>query len=226
MLPASAPVLDGVEMAGFNAACGAVGGDYYAFFEYPGKGAGVALGDVSGKGMPAALMMTALDARVRAIAEEPGDLGALMTRLNKSTSVNCPGNKFVTFFFCTIDAASGQLAFANAGHNPPIVIRATGEAEILEGGGPPLGILSAFQYGEMAAQLAAGDMLAIFSDGVTEAINAADEEFGDERLIDVLRRVRLQPAADVIQAVSRAVTEFAAGRAQSDDITLVVVKRV
>ncbi len=225
MLPAAAPQVEGAELAGFNAPCGAVGGDYYAFFSYGGRKGGVALGDVSGKGMPAALMMTALDARVRALAEDLGDVGAFMTRLNKSTCVNCPGNRFITFFFCVLDASSGDLSFASAGHNPPLLMRASGAAEWLEGGGPPLGILAKMSYGESKAHLDAGDILAIYSDGVTEAINSADEEFGEDRLVEVLHRTRDQPAEAIVLAIRNAVTQFAAGRAQSDDITLVVVKR-
>ena len=225
MLPSSAPKVEGAELAGFNAPCGAVGGDYYAFFAYGGGRGGVALGDVSGKGMPAALMMTALDARVRALAEEPGDIGAFMTRLNKSTCVNCPGNRFITFFFAVVDASTGELGFSNAGHNPPLVMRSSGDSQWLEGGGPPLGILAAMSYAEMKARLDSGDILAIYSDGVTEAINAADEEFGEDRLLEVLRSNREQPADAIVRAIRSAVTQFAAGRAQSDDITLVVVKR-
>jgi sigma-B regulation protein RsbU (phosphoserine phosphatase) len=162
---------------------------------------------------------------MQALAEDPGDLGTFMGRLNKATCVNCPGNRFITFFFCVLDGGSGELAFANAGHNPPIVMRASGDAESLEGGGPPLGILRAAPYREMRALLGPGDVLAIYSDGVTEANNGAEEEFGDDRLTDVLRRNRHERAEVIVEAVRNAVTEFAAGAAQSDDITVVVAKR-
>jgi serine phosphatase RsbU (regulator of sigma subunit) len=225
MLPDKAPQVDGADVAGFNAACRTVGGDYYDFFTHPGGAIGLALGDVSGKGMPASLMAMALHARVQVLAEEPGDLAAFMTRLNKATCVKCPSNRFITFFFCRLDARTGNLAFANAGHNPPVIVRASGKAEMLEGGGPPLGILSMAPYSEMRAQLEPGDVLAIYSDGVTEASNAAQEEFGEERLIDVLSRRRAEPAAAMVQAVTEALTEFAAGAPQADDITLVIAKR-
>src|ERR1035437_5767949 len=118
MLPDEAPRVPGADLAGFNAACRTVGGDYYDFFPYAGSRVGLALGDVSGKGMPASLMMMALHARVQVLAEDPGDLAWFMTRLNKATCAKCPSNRFITFFFSVLDAATGELAFANAGHNP------------------------------------------------------------------------------------------------------------
>jgi sigma-B regulation protein RsbU (phosphoserine phosphatase) len=203
-----------------------VGGDYYDFFPYADGRVGLALGDVSGKGMPASLMMMALHARVQVLAEDPSSLASFMTRLNKATCANCPSNRFITFFFCVLDASTGALGFANAGHNPPIVIRASGEAELLEGGGPVLGVLPIAPYGEMHAQLERGDMLVLYSDGVTEATNLAYEQFEEERFIDVLKRHRAGPAAGVVQAVVNSLAEFTAGAPQADDITLVVAKRL
>jgi serine phosphatase RsbU (regulator of sigma subunit)/pSer/pThr/pTyr-binding forkhead associated (FHA) protein len=225
MLPAKAPIVPGVELAGFNVACRTVGGDYYDFFPYANGKVGLTLGDVSGKGMPASLMMMALHARVQVLAEDPGNLGAFMVRLNKATCATCPSNRFITFFFCVLDPASGDLAYANAGHNPPILVRANGDAEMLEGGGPVLGILSIAPYSEMHATLAEGDMLVLYSDGVTEANNPAFDQFDEERFIEVLKANRHQPAGKIVEAVTGALTEFCAGAPQADDITLVVAKR-
>src|SRR5581483_10059738 len=149
MLPARSPQTENADLAGFNAACKTVGGDYYDFFAYPDGRVALALGDVSGKGMPASLMMMALQSRVQVLAEDPQELGAFMMRLNKATCAKCPSNRFITFFFCVLNPATGGLAFANAGHNPPVVVRASGEAEMLEGGGPVLGILPIASYAEM-----------------------------------------------------------------------------
>ena len=226
MLPDEAPRVPGADLAGFNAACRTVGGDYYDFFPYTGSRVGLALGDVSGKGMPASLMMMALHARVQVLAENPGDLAAFMTRLNKATCAKCPANRFITFFFSVLDAATGELAFANAGHNPPIVIRASGESQMLEGGGPVLGVLPIAPYSEQREHLGPGDVLVLYSDGVTEANNANFDEFGEERFIEVLKRHRHEPAAGIVTAVTNALGEFAAGAPQADDITLVVAKRV
>jgi len=226
MLPDHAPNVPGVELAGFNLPCRTVGGDYYDFFPYPDGKVGLTLGDVSGKGMPASLMMAELHARVQVLAEDPGDLGPFMVRLNKTTCAKCPSNRFVTFFFCVLNPDTGDLSYANAGHNPPILVRANGTAEMLDGGGPVLGILAAAPYQEMRAKLDHGDMLVLYSDGVTEANNPDFEQFDDERFIQVLKQHRHQPATAIVEAVTRAVTEFCAGAAQADDITLAVAKRL
>jgi sigma-B regulation protein RsbU (phosphoserine phosphatase) len=226
MLPDQAPDVPGADLAGFNAACRTVGGDYYDFFTYDGAKVALALGDVSGKGMPASLMMMALHARVQVLAEDPSDMAHFMTRLNKSTCAKCPSNRFITFFFCVLDASTGDLAFANAGHNPPIIMRASGEAQMLEGGGPVLGILPTAIYREQHAHLEEGDMLVLYSDGVTEANNPSFDEFGEDRFIEVLRQYRNEPATSIVEAVTKALTDFAAEAPQADDITLVVAKRL
>ena len=226
MLPDKAPDVRGADLAGFNMACRTVGGDYYDFFKYPDGRVALALGDVSGKGMPASLIMMQLHARVQVLAEDPGNLAQFMTRINKATCAKCPSNRFITFFFSVLNAATGDLAYANAGHNPPILVRANGDAEMLEGGGPVLGILSIAPYAEMHAHLERGDMIAIYSDGVTEANNVAYDEFEEERLVEVLKANRNEPAEVIVQAVIKAVTEFSAGAPQADDITLLIAKRL
>jgi len=226
MLPQAPPSVAGTDLAGFNVACRTVGGDYYDFFPYADGRVGLALGDVSGKGMPASLMMMALHARVQVLSEDPGDLGPFMVRLNKATCAKCPSNRFITFFFCVLDPRTGDLAFANAGHNPPILVRANGEIRMLEGGGPVLGILSIAPYKEQHVDMQPGDMLVLYSDGVTEATNLAYDEYGEERFIDTLREHRKEPAAAIVQAVTKSLTDFTAGAPQADDITLVVARRV
>jgi serine phosphatase RsbU (regulator of sigma subunit)/pSer/pThr/pTyr-binding forkhead associated (FHA) protein len=226
MLPDKAPQIPGADLAGFNVACRTVGGDYYDFFQYSDERVGLALGDVSGKGMPASLMMMALNARVQVLAEDPGNLGAFMSRLNKATCARCPSNRFITFFFSVFDVSTGELTFANAGHNPPILVRADGRAEMVEGGGPVLGILPIAPYAEMHTSLEHGDMIVLYSDGVTEATNPAYDEFGEERFIQVLTQNRTQPATAIVEAVTKALTEFASGAPQADDITLVVARRL
>jgi serine phosphatase RsbU (regulator of sigma subunit) len=226
MLPAKAPDVPGADLAGFNLACRTVGGDYYDFFKYPDGRVALTLGDVSGKGMPASLMMMALHARVQVLAEDPGNLAQFMTRINKATCANCPSNRFITFFFSVFNASTGELAYANAGHNPPILVRANGDAEMLPGGGPVLGILPIAPYSELRAQLDHGDMLVLYSDGVTEANNTAFEEYDEERFIEVLKANREKPAFQIVQAVIQAVTQFSSGAPQADDITLVVAKRL
>jgi phosphoserine phosphatase RsbU/P len=226
MLPDSSPQVTGADLAGYNAACKTVGGDYYDFFKYSDARVGLALGDVSGKGMPASLMMMALHARVQVLAEDPGDLGGFMARLNKATCENCPSNRFITFFFSVFDAATGEVRYANAGHNPPILVRASGEAEMIEGGGPVLGILEIAPYSEARTHLNRGDLLVLYSDGVTEANTTAYEEYGEERFIEVLSKHRNEPATAIVDAVTRSLAEFTGDAPQADDITLVVAKRL
>ena len=226
ILPETAPEVPGLDLAGFNAPCRTVGGDYYGFVTYPGGRVGLALGDVSGKGMPAALMVMAFEARLRVLAEDEDSAASVVSRLNKITCENCPSNRFITFFFGILDAARGQLAYANAGHNPPLVVRASGEVEMLQGGGPVLGILPTASYTQDKARLAAGDLLVIYSDGVTEATNTAEEEYGEGRLAEVLRSRRGEAAAAIVDAVTESLHQFTSGAPQADDITLVVAKRV
>jgi sigma-B regulation protein RsbU (phosphoserine phosphatase) len=226
MLPGVAPQIPGLDLAGFNVPCRTVGGDYYDFFTYPQGRVGLALGDVSGKGMPASLMMMALHARVQVLAEDPGDLASFMSRLNKTTCANCPSNRFITFFFSVLDSVTGELRSANAGHNPPIIVRASGQAEMLEGGGPVLGILPIAPYSERRSALGNGDMLVLYSDGVTEANDINQNEFGEERFIEVLQLNRDKPAAAIVDAVTSALSQFTAGAPQADDITLVVARRL
>lgn len=226
MLPDKAPAVPGTDLAGYNAPCRTVGGDYYDFFPFSDGRVAMALGDVSGKGMPASLMMMALQARVQVLAEDPGDLGAFMSRLNKATCAKCPSNRFITFFFCVLDTRTGELAFANAGHNPPILVRKSGQAELLEGGGPVLGILPIAPYREQHTRLEPGDMLVLYSDGVTEANNVNHDEYDEPRFIEVLTANRERPALEIVDAVTKSLAEFTAGAPQADDITLVVAKRV
>jgi phosphoserine phosphatase RsbU/P len=225
-LPERAPSVPGLELGGYNAPCRTVGGDYYDFLAFPNGGVALALGDVSGKGMPASLMMMALQARVQVMAPESADLASMMTRLNEITTANCPPGCFITFFFCTLDPATGKLLYCNAGHNPPIVIRADSRAEYLSVGGPVLGVLAGARYEEVPVTLERGDLLVIYSDGVTEATNPQDEEFGEERLADLLRQHSTEPASAVIQAVTEAVAAWTQGAPPADDVTLVVARRV
>lgn len=225
LLPESAPVVHGVELAGFNAACRTVGGDYYDFFNYPDGRVLMLCGDVAGKGMPAALLMSSLQARVQVLAEEGDDLATMMTRLNRAISAKCPDNRFITLFIAALDPKSGELSYCNAGHNPPVLVRANGDVETLEGGGIILGIMPKAPYSEMKTRLEVGDILVLYSDGVTEAANLADEEFGEDRLAKIVLDNEESSAAEIIEIALAAVTEWIQGAAPADDVTLVVARR-
>ena len=226
ILPAGAPEIQGIDLAGHNAACRTVGGDYYDFLLYPEGQVGLVLGDVAGKGMPAALLMSSLQARVQVLAEAPGDLAGLMARLDRSIASNCPRNRFITLFFGVLDAKNGDLMYCNAGHNPPLILRRDGQLESLEGGGTVLGILPELGYEEFRSRLEPGDLLAVFSDGVTEAQNPGEEEFGEGRLADLLAAHRGEPADQVIERVNEALDDWTAGAPAADDITLLVARRL
>lgn len=224
-LPAQAPQVAGLDLAGHNAPCRTVGGDYYDFFPYPNGRVAMVLGDVSGKGMPASLLMMSLQARVQVLIEEPENLGAAMTRLNRLTATNCPSNRFITFFMCVLDGATGELAFSNAGHNPPLVMRASGSAEWLDAGGCVLGVMPMMKYEESRNRLGTGDVLVVFSDGLTDALNPQGEEFGEARLEAVVRQHRGEPSAAILEGVNRAIAEWAAGTPLPDDLTLLVARK-
>lgn len=225
-LPGVAPTVKGLDLAGHNAACRTVGGDYYDFFPYEGGRIAMVLGDVSGKGMPASLLMMGLQARVEVLIQEPKDLAEVMTKLNRITSANCPSNRFISLFFCILDGETGDLTFCNAGHNPPQIIRTDGSCEQLKGGGPVIGILPSIQYQEYKVHMEVGDTLCIYSDGVTEAADPDSEEFETERLAEAIAKSRHLSAEQIVKDVNKAVADFTRGAPQSDDITLVIARRV
>jgi sigma-B regulation protein RsbU (phosphoserine phosphatase) len=226
LLPRRAPLVQGLDLAGNTAACRTVGGDYYDFLTFPDGKVAALVGDVAGKGMPASLLMSSLQARVQVLFEDSGDLAAKVTRLNKTVSTNCPDNRFITLFICVINPVTGALVYTNAGHNPPLLVRSTGEVETLSTGGIVLGIMPGFQYEEGRVRMERGDVLVMYSDGVTEAARASDDEdFGEARLADVIRKNADRPAEMIVRAVLDEVAAFTEGAPAADDITLVVARR-
>ncbi|MBC8166307.1 MAG: SpoIIE family protein phosphatase [Bryobacteraceae bacterium] len=226
LLPSKAPVVPGLELAGYNAASRSVGGDYYDFLTYPDGKLGLVLGDVSGKAMPAALLMSSLQARLRVLAEDITDVADLMTRLNRHTAANTPSNRFVTLFFLLIDPLTGGFEYTNAGHNPPYLVQKNGELKALEGGGLILGLFPQARYQSFKGALEPGESIVIFSDGVTEATTSANDEYGEERLEETLRLNREKSAGEMVHAITKSVSDFVAGAPAADDLTLVVVRRV
>jgi phosphoserine phosphatase RsbU/P len=219
--------VEGFDIGAKTVASRAVGGDYYDFIKYPDGRVAIMVGDVAGKGMPAALLMSSLQARVHVVFEEPDDLAKKLTRLNKSTCANCPDNRFITFFTCILDPKTGKVVYSNAGHNPPLVVRASGGFETLEGaGGMILGILPMSQYEEATVTLESGDVLVLFSDGVTEEVDPDDQQFGDDRLAKMVALMRDRPSAEIVQEVHRAVHAFTQGKPAADDITIVIARRL
>ena len=226
LLPSRPPVVPGVDLAGYNVPCRTVGGDYYDFLPYADGRVAIIVADVAGKGMPAALLMSSLQARVQVLVEDAPDLASMVTRLNRVITSTCPSNRFITFFMAVLEPSTGEMVYCNAGHNPPLLVRTNGQVETLEGGGMILGILPKAQYSEQRTQLNTGDVLVLFSDGVTEGVKAGtDEEFGEDRLAEAIQRSARLPANEIIESINREVAEWAAGNAPADDVTLVVVRR-
>ena len=226
LLPGKAPVIAGLDIAGKTVACRTVGGDYYDFLQFPDGRVGLLIGDVAGKGMPASLMMSSLHARVHVLFEDGDDLAQKVTRLNKTTCQNCPDNRFITFFMTVADPATGELVYSNAGHNPPLLVRKAGGFDMLKGGGMILGILPKSVYTESRVAMQPGDVLVLFTDGVTEATDPQGEDFGDERLAALVASMEDRPTADIVEAIHSAVAEYTQGAPAADDITVVVVRRL
>jgi len=226
LLPSEGPPIDGYQLCGSSVPCRAVGGDYYDYIELPGGRCAIGLGDVAGKGLPAALLMCSLHATLRALVELDLPPAETMARINRLLARSIPANRFVTFFLGILDPARHALLYVNAGHNPPILVRAGGDPELLERTGLPLGLFETSAYEARAAALRPGDLLLCYSDGVTEERNAAGEEFGEERLLSLARRPGNDGPAAIVERVTAALGEHHAGSPPQDDITLVVLKRV
>jgi phosphoserine phosphatase RsbU/P len=226
LLPSIPPSIPGIELAGCNLSCRTVGGDYYDFFLFPGGRLGIVVADVAGKGMPAAMMMSKLQAHMQVFAEEAEDPAIIVKRLNRNISAKCPNNRFITFFLGVLDPETGEFRYCNAGHNPPLLVRHDRSVEMLEGGGIILGIVPDAEYETQTVQLDRGDLIALYSDGVTESMPfESEEEFGEEKLGKVLKANVGQHAKVVMDHVLAAITEWTAGAGFADDVTLVIARR-
>jgi sigma-B regulation protein RsbU (phosphoserine phosphatase) len=223
--PTAPPIVPGYELQGISFPCYEIGGDYYDFIQRDDGRLVVALGDVSGKGTAAALLMSSLHAAIHAQAGTHDSLVDTISAVNRYLAENIPANRFVTLFCAELDPASGALSFLNAGHNPPLIVHSAGTVEQLASGGLPLGIKADAEYREGRTQLQYGDVLVIYSDGVTEATSPTGEEFGPTRLYDVVSRNIDASAAGIRDRIESALTKFAQGTRAADDITLVIVKR-
>src|SRR5947208_4572612 len=225
-LPSKAPQVTGYELQGISFPCYEIGGDYYDFIERENGNLLVALGDVSGKGTAAALLMSSLHAAVHAQADANDSIVKTIAAVNRYLVESIPPNRFVTLFYAELDPKNGALAFLNAGHNPPLIVHAGGTMEQLASGGLPLGILADADFREGRTKLYPGDVLVIYSDGVSEAVNPNGEEFGATRLYEVVARNLDTSASGIRDRIESALTKFCQGTPAADDITLVIVKRL
>jgi sigma-B regulation protein RsbU (phosphoserine phosphatase) len=228
LFPQYLPAIPGLDYCGRCRPAREVGGDYYDFLELPEGKLGVAIGDVSGKGIGAALMMAALEASLRGQATLTGsNLAELIGRVNRLVFEASSANRYATFFYGQYDPRSLELAYVNGGHNPPVVLRKGCDGwQIvrLETGGAVIGLLKSFPYQQGSFALKPGDLLLLFTDGVSEALNPAYEEWGEERLIEAALGSDGFDAAGIITRIMTAADTFAAGAPQHDDMTLVAVR--
>jgi len=223
--PSAPPVLPGYEFQGISFSCYEIGGDYYDFISRPDGKMLVALGDVSGKGTAAALLMSSLHAAIHAQSSARSSLEETVSSVNKYLAENTPANRFVTLFIAELDPAAGILRYINAGHNPPILGHSDGSIIELGSGGFPLGIMPMAEFEVGETTLMPGESLVIYSDGVSEANNILEEEFGLERLKRVVSSNITASASGLRDKVESALSAFTKTAPANDDITLVIVKR-
>jgi sigma-B regulation protein RsbU (phosphoserine phosphatase) len=202
--------------------CREVGGDYFDYFEMEGGRLGFALGDVAGKGMPAALLTSMIQGMFCAQTLLDLELPAMISNVNRNLVRRGTGNRFVTFFFGILDP-DGHCVYTNAGHNPPFLVRRDGSLEELRDGGMVLGLFGAAQYESRTVQFQPGDHAVLFTDGVLEALNTEGEEFGEGRLRELLRENARASTPEILARLQEAIAAFSANTPQHDDITMMVL---
>ena len=230
LLPDEMPRVQGFEIAGTSIPSQQVGGDYFDFLDMGNEQLGVAIADVSGKGIPAALLMANLQASLHAQVIKPSKVAEVASRLNNLLVRSTEANMFATFFYGILDRKESKFTSTNAGHNPPFLFRAEGDIERLEAGGLLLGFLPDQEYKQQTVTMMPGDVVVLYTDGITEAAGVSAEKisenlFGEERLIEVARANMARSARGIQSFILKAITEHTAGVPQFDDITLVVIKR-
>ncbi|MEE9190322.1 MAG: GAF domain-containing SpoIIE family protein phosphatase [Candidatus Neomarinimicrobiota bacterium] len=225
LLPKGAPDFKGFDICGRSIPAKEVGGDYFDLITISDDKMAVCLGDISGKGMPAALLMANLQATLRGQMQFTLSVSECISRSNKLLYQSTDSQKFATLFFGIINRVQMNLTYTNAGHDPPIMISSEGKIVRLETGGTVLGFMPDYEYKEENVSFQEGAVLVIYSDGVTDAQNDKDEDFGNDRLEEVIRSGRAKSAKEINAHVLNAVQSFTGDVPQIDDITLVVIKR-
>lgn len=225
LLPAKAPEINGYDLAGISIPAQSVGGDYFDYIQIDDYHWGLALGDVSGKGMPAALLMSNAQATLRGQCSFGLSVHETVERSNKLLSGSIRRGSFLTLFFGVLDVVSGGFKFTNAGHNKPYVRRADGTLEMLTIGGLVVGFVPTQTYVEDYIALNPGDTLFIFSDGIPEAMNENHDQYGEERLEALLKEMGDVPAQEYVDRIQADVKSHTGTAPPNDDITMLVVQR-
>jgi len=226
LLPKAPPEVPGYDIAGASFPAETVGGDYFDFIPLTEERLGLCVGDVSGKGLPAAMLMANVQATLRGQAPWSNSVATCLERANTLLCRSIRKGTFVTLVYGILDGQRHELRYGNAGHNRPLLRTAAGEVTRLDLGDMVLGFLPSYTYQEATLPLAPGDVLLIYSDGVTEAMNPARIPFDEDRLVDLLKTCGDQPAPALIDHIVNTVQQHAGEAPPSDDMTLLVVRRV
>ncbi len=223
LLPRSVPQVRGLQLAGACLPAVGVGGDLYDFLPFAEDRIGLVIADVSGKGIPAALLMAGLQASVRSLALPTLAPNQVNHRLNEMLLRSTSASRYATMFFGQFDGRTRTLTYSNAGHHPPLHLGANGTTRLTEGGFP-IGLLAEARYEEGRCVLEEGDLLALFTDGIIEAPDAKDREFGEKRLLDILEAHRERNIEEIVGVVLDEVTRWRGGLPPHDDVTLVLAR--
>ena len=226
LFPQNIPEIPGLSLAGMCRPASEVGGDYFDLIALDDGHLGFAIGDVSGKGISAALIMASLRASLRGlILDDPGDLAKMMEKVNRLVYEASSSSRYATFFFATYNPASRELRYVNAGHNPPLIARVSrGDVLRLEAGGPVVGLLPSVSYETRSLTLEPGDLLLAYTDGISEAMTGDDEEWGEHRMLAAALPISGVSAAELIETIFHAADAFTAGAEQHDDMTLLAMQ--
>ena len=225
LMPSEAPSVPGVDIAFATRPANTVAGDYYDAFFRPDGQLLIVVADVAGKSVPAALLTATLQASLRTLAALPGSLPELVARVNRyACDQSLQGRRFTTAFLAELEPAAGCLTYVNAGHNWPVLRHASGAIERLEAGGLPLGINAALPYHSGTARLGPGDLLLIFTDGLVEAEDDREREYGEERMLPVVQALQSASAAESLKRIMSSVDAFVGLTRQHDDITCLVLR--
>ncbi len=223
LLPNKDPDAEGFDIAGLTVPNEAVGGDYYDFIPFPNRQLGIAIADVSGKGIPAALIMATFRACLRAQVRNDFSIRVILRKVNYLLWESLDSPQYVTAIYGVLDPASRRLSYGDAGHNPALLIRADGSYEELSCGNTVLGLFEDRKYTECYCTMQPGDIVALYTDGVTEA-GGNGEEFGIARLVETIQRHRNAPAQAIVRAIYDETRAFASPAPLGDDLTIVIIK--
>lgn len=224
-LPEKEPDISGIDIAASNVAATEVGGDFYDFIPIAKDQWGLTIADVAGKGVPAALFMALSRTLVRASTTGNPNVSESIEKANELICADAKTGMFVTLFYAILDAKKKRLRYVNAGHNPPLLLKQQkGNTVLLKAKGIALGVIENIELEEEEIQLEKGDLITLFTDGVTEAINQKEEQFGQQRLLTLIEENRGLSACEIISKIEAEVTAFSGGQPQFDDITLMIIK--